>query len=93
MALLKKITQPDGVATDYHRILYVSNNPNSHVSIAVASYLSEEMRETERAAQDAGKPYCAAKTYETEDVDELTFSQAYTWLKENVDEFIGAEDV
>ena len=39
MALKKKVIQDDGVTTEYHRILYVSNTVNSHCSISVISLI------------------------------------------------------
>ena len=44
MALKKKVIQDDGVTTEYHRILYVSNTVNSHCSISVISLISEKIR-------------------------------------------------
>lgn len=43
MALKKKVIQDDGVTTEYHRILYVSNTVNSHCSISVISLISEKL--------------------------------------------------
>ena len=49
MALRKAITNEDGVTTNYHRIFYVQNMPKSHVSIAVLSLVSDEVREEQKA--------------------------------------------
>ena len=89
MALSKKITQEDGVTTEYHRILYVQNTYNSHVSIAVLSLVSAEAREQEKEGDF--KPYQRAVTYETEDYTDMTAEQAYDYLK-TLPEFEGAED-
>lgn len=89
MALCKKITQEDGVTTEYHRILFVQNTPNSHVSIAVLSLVSEDIREREKSGDL--QPYQHSVTYETEDYTEMTTSQAYDYLK-TLPEFEGAED-
>jgi len=48
MALKKKVIQDDGVTTEYHRILYVSNTVNSHCSISVISLISEKINLLER---------------------------------------------
>lgn len=37
MALFKEIKQPDGVITDYHRILFLQTTVNQQNSIAVLS--------------------------------------------------------
>lgn len=48
MALFKEIKQPDGVITDYHRILFLQTTVNQQNSIAVLSYVSSEVRDGER---------------------------------------------
>ena len=90
MAIMKAITQEDGVTTNYHRILYVQNMPNSHTSIAVLSLVSDEVREEQKAG-DIEHPYTHSVTYETEEHDDLTVSEAYNYLK-TLPAFEGAED-
>lgn len=90
MAIMKAITQKDGVTTNYHRILYVQNMPNSHTSIAVLSLVSDEVREEQKAG-DIEHPYTHSVTYETEEHDDLTVSEAYDYLK-TLPAFEGAED-
>ena len=90
MAIMKAITQEDGVTTNYHRILYVQNMPNSHTSIAVLSLVSDEVREEQKAG-DIEHPYTYSVTYETEEHDDLTVSEAYDYLK-TLPAFEGAED-
>lgn len=89
MALKKEIRQDDGVITSYHRILYVQSTINSHVSIAVLSYVDE----TSRDMENEGKaPYKKAVTYETTEVSDMSIKKAYAYLK-TLPEFKGAEDI
>lgn len=89
MALKKKIRQSDGVITTYHRILYTQSMINSHVSIAVVSYVDEEGRNMEKRYES---PYKVAVTYETDYVENMTIEMAYNYLK-TLDQFKDAEDV
>jgi hypothetical protein len=89
MALRKPIVQPDGVTTEYHRILFLQTTVNSHVSIAVLSYLNADSRQTEKESK---QPYKAAVTYETAYDENMTIESAYEYLK-TLPEFEGAEDV
>ena len=91
MALKKKIIQEDGVITEYHRILYVSNTVNSHCSVAVISLASEEIR-NKQLAGEIQQPYQKIVTYETEKFSDLSIKEAYEYLK-TLPEFEGAEDV
>ena len=91
MALKKKIIQEDGVITEYHRILYVSNTVNSHCSVAVISLASEEIR-NKQLAGEIQQPYQKIVTYETEKFSDLSIQEAYEYLKTLL-EFEGAEDV
>lgn len=90
MAIRKSITNEDGVTTNYHRIFYVQNMPNSHVSIAVLSLVSEEIRDEQKAGE-IEHPYTHSVTYETEKVSEMTTAEAYNYLK-TLPAFEGAED-
>lgn len=45
MALSKSIKQDNGIPLSYHRILFVHSAINTHISIAVISYVDEESRE------------------------------------------------
>ena len=89
MGLKKAIVQPDGVTTEYHRILFVQTTVNSHTSIAVLSYLNEQSRQTEKESM---QPYKAAVTYETAYDENMTIESAYEYLK-TLEEFKDAEDV
>lgn len=89
MALLKPITQRDGVVTNYHRILLMQSVINSHTSISVLSYINEEGRQNEDSEDP---PYKSAITYETDYVENMTIENAYNYLK-SLPEFEGAEDI
>ena len=91
MALKKKIIQEDGVITEYHRILYVSNTVNSNCYVAVISLASEEIR-NKQIAGEIKQPYQKIVTYETEKFSDLSIKEAYEYLKTLL-EFEGAEDV
>lgn len=91
MALKKKITQDDGVITEYHRILYVFNVVNSHSSISVASLVSDLIRDREKSG-DISEPYQKVVTYETTDKWDMTVEAAYEYLK-TLPEFKGAENI
>ena len=94
MALYKEIKQEDGVTTNYHRILYVDSTINSHISIAVLSYVDNKARAAEQQSEDESivTPYKRAATYETDYCENMTVKQAYDYLK-TLPEFEGAEDV
>lgn len=89
MALLKPITQNDGVVTNYHRILLMSSVINSHTSIAVLSYINEDGRKRENTET---KPYKTSVTYEIDYVENMTIEDAYAFLK-TLPEFEGATDI
>lgn len=91
MALFKAIRQDDGVTTSYHRILYVTKTVNRQNSIAVLSYVDETARTDEQSSMLA-QPYCKAITYETEYDDNMTVSDAYSYLK-TLGKFEGAVDI
>lgn len=91
MALYKEIRQEDGVVTNYHRILFLMQMVNSHVSIAVLSYVNTESRKDERNNVIA-QPYQRSVTYETEYEENMTVEGAYDYLK-TLPEFEGAVDI
>lgn len=80
MAICKEIEQEDGVVTTYHRVLFVQNTPNSHVSVAVLSLVDGPARAREKAGE-VEQAYARAATFETDEVDEMTVADAYAWLK------------
>lgn len=89
MALLKPITQEDGVTTSYHRILFLQQTVNRQNSIAVLSYVNDTSRQSEMTG---GYPYKKAITYETDYNEAMTIESAYDYLK-TLPEFEGATDV
>lgn len=91
MALYKEIRQEDGVATKYHRILYLTQTVNRQNSIAVLSYVDDESREGEKENVMA-QPYQKAVTYETAYDPAMTIETAYGFLK-TLPLFDGATDV
>lgn len=91
MALLKSIKQADGVATSYHRILFVQKMTNHHNSIAVLSYVDEAAR-AEELSNVTAQPYQKSITYETDYDENMTVSTAYDYLK-TLPVFEGATDI
>lgn len=91
MALFKEIKQPDGVITDYHRILFLQTTVNQQNSIAVLSYVSSKVRDGEKK-NNPNRPYMWSKTYETDYDPDMTIEEAYEFLK-TLPEFKDAEDV
>lgn len=90
MGLYKPIEQEDGVVTNYHRILFLTQTVKRQNSIAVMSYVSKEAREKEQAGDY--NPYKRSITYETDYDETMTIKSAYEYLK-TLPEFEGAEDV
>lgn len=91
MALFKEVKQNDGVVTKYHRILYVMTTVNRQNSIAVLSYVDDEVRDDEKNSIIA-QPYQKAVTYETAYDPEMTIEVAYEYLK-TLPQFEGAIDI
>lgn len=91
MALYKEITQEDGVTTNYHRIFFVDSIINSHTSIAVLSYVKEDIRSAEKDGS-IELAYKKAKTYEIDYKENMTVEEAYEFLK-TLPEFEGAVSV
>ena len=81
MALFKEIKQPDGVITEYHRILFLQTTVNQQNSIAVLS-----------KKNNSNRPYMRSKTYETDYDPDMTIEEAYEFLK-TLQEFKDAENV
>ena len=89
MALNKEIKQDDGITTNYHRILFVQSTINSHISIAVLSYVDESSRMSEAASNT---PYTKTITYEKDYEENMTIENAYNYLK-TLPEFEEATDI
>lgn len=102
MALKKKITAQNGIATEYHRIAMISIEVNQQNTILLYSYLSEDGRQVEKdyAAgkykdMDSGLvpfPYYDAQYLHPAYDETMTIEKAYEYLK-SLPEFEGAEDV
>lgn len=92
MALYKPILREDGVTTDYHRISSLILSTNSHISIAVFSYVNAESRNIKYEGPDGRRPYVHSVTYEIDYNENMTITSAYEYLK-TLPEFEGAEDV
>ena len=91
MALKIPITQEDGVVTSYHRIRILDLMVNESNSIAIFSYIDQAAREAEKAGTLS--PYVRGITYMADYDEGMTVEAAYQWLKDNILEFKGAEDV
>lgn len=102
MAIKKKVTAPNGVVTEYHRIAMLKIDTNQQNTILVHSYLSENGRQVEKDYAD-GKydeldegmmnwPYVDAQYLNCKYDGEMTIEKAYEWLK-TLPQFDGAEDV
>lgn len=98
MALKKKITIPNGLQLEYHRIALISLDINHQNSILVHSYLNEEARQYEKdyaAGLIEGTPsfpYVYAEYYNPKYSNVMSLSQAYDWLKTNIPEYKDAEN-
>lgn len=91
MAIYKEIRQEDGVTTNYHRILSLTQTVNRQNSIAVLSYVDDAARVDEQQ-NIIVQPYKKAVTYETAYDENMTIESAYEFLK-TLPQFEGAEDV
>lgn len=91
MAIFKEVKQNDGVVTKYHRILYVMSTVNRQNSIAVLSYVDDEVRNDEKNGV-MEQPYQKSVTYETAYDPEMTIEVAYEYLK-TLPQFDGAIDI
>lgn len=106
MALYKPIKQPDGVVTNYHRVLFIQITTNQQNSIAVLSYVDDQSRSVELndiddSASDQSAtcktdysitPYRQSVTYETDYCPSMTVELAYEYLK-TLPQFEGATDI
>lgn len=102
MAIKKKVTLPNGVITEYHRIAMIKIDINQQNTILIHSYLSEAGRQIEKDYA-AGKyrdleegmmnwPYVDAQYLNCDYDGEMSISKAYEWLKTQP-QFVGAEDI
>ena len=94
MGLYKKIEQPNGVVTNYHRIVSMNVITNVQNTIEIASYTSQEKRNEEIAAIKNGiscNVFIDTMFKTTDYNQDMTVINAYDWLK-TLPEFKGAED-
>lgn len=91
MALYKEITQDDGVTTNYHRILFLTQTVNRQNSIAVLSYVNDKSRVSEQT-NVMTQPYMKSITYEVPYDEHMTIAKAYEYLK-TLPQYEGAEDI
>ena len=102
MALKKRITAPNGIVTEYHRIAMVKIDINQQNTILIHSYLTETGRQIEKD-YESGKykdvdegmmnwPYVDARYITTDYDGEMTISKAYEWLK-TLSEFEGSANI
>jgi hypothetical protein len=87
MALIKEIEQPDGMITNYHRVVYVQKIINKCNIIQVASYVKETKRDFEKENIENGKEtendmiYIHKEIYRTDYDENMTPENAYEFLK------------
>ena len=96
MALFKEIELKNGVVTRYHRVVRVDIITNSQNVIEVCSYTSEGKRIGEKDALANGEAFdvFTSTAWHVTPYDQtMTIDSAYEWLKVNVSEYDGAEDV
>lgn len=96
MGLYKKIELSNGVTTNYHRIVSLNCITNIQNVIEIASYTSQNKREEEAKAisEGIGMDVYINTTILNSPYDQtMTVETAYEWIKENVPEFYGSEDI
>lgn len=105
MALKKKITMPNGLPLEYHRIALVTIEPNQQITILRHSYLDEAARQYEKdyalgnIEDEPTFPYVDHEYIHmdyAENIDGMTgdtMKCAYKLLKKHRPEFEGAIDV
>lgn len=98
MALKKQIELPNGIITNYHRIVSINKITNSAIIIEVGSYISEEKRQEEIDYYNSTEDVKAMNvfidtTYLNKEYNETdTIQDLYDYLK-TTDKFKDAEDV
>ena len=99
MALLKKVIMANGLPLEYHRIAMIKNEINQQTTILIHSYLNESARQYEKDYANGlieGEPtfpYIDAQYYSLDYDSEMTIIRAYNWIKNNLPQFEGAEDL
>ena len=97
MAMSKRIVQPDGVPTEYHRVASLTVTTNVQNLIEVASYVDAEARARQLAMKASGEdgaacPYVATSYHVAPYDGAMGVEGAYAHLK-TLPEFAGAADV
>lgn len=103
MALKKKVTMPNGLPLEYHRVALVNIEPNQQITILRHSYLDESARQYEKdyaAGKIEGEPnfpyvdheYISVNYEDLNMLNDGTMEGAYNLLKKYRPEFEGAED-
>lgn len=105
MALKKKVTMPNGLPLEYHRVALITIEPNQQITILRHSYLDESARQYEKdyaAGKIEGDPVFPYVAHEyihmdyadnIEDLDGEPMECAYCLLKKHRPEFADAEDL
>lgn len=96
MALSKKVGLGNGVVVNYHRVVSVNTITNVQNIIEIASYTSRSKREeeVEAIANGTGMDVYIHTRFENAPYDQtMTVEGAYEWVKANVADFKGANDV
>lgn len=105
MALKKKVTMPNGLPLEYHRVALVTIEPNQQITILRHSYLDESARQYEKdyaAGEIKGEPVFPYVDHEyihmdyAENIGDLKgepMKCAYALLKKHRPEFADAEDL
>lgn len=105
MALKKKITMPNGLPLEYHRVALVTIEPNQQITILQHSYLNEEARQYEKdyaAGLIEGEPIFPYVAHEyihmnyADNIEDMTGDAmvcAYGLLKKHCPELADAEDI
>ena len=94
MALKKEIELENGIVLNYHRIVSINKITNVQTVIEVASYTSEEKRDTEKEALENGEAFDVYihTTFLNKEYDEAdTIENLYYYLK-TTEMFANAED-
>lgn len=98
MALKKKITKPNGLTLEYHRISMVKIDTNLQCTLLVDSYLNNESRLYEKSLIQNGLgendtfPYVESEYISFEYDETMNIKNAYEWLKKQPT-YEGSEDV
>lgn len=104
MALKKKITMPNGLPLEYHRVALVNIEPNQQITILRHSYLDESARQYEKdyaLGEIEGEPTFPYVDYEyihmdyADNIDVLregSMEGAYSLLKKHRPDFADAVD-